>query len=179
MKTRRGFVQGYNGQAMVDCSSQVIVAQDLRQEAVDWALLEPMLDQCEKQAGARPALCIMDGGYWSEANAAVEDERTKLYIAVGSSQEFEGRTDNRTRTKHKRKGPQAVRMRRRLSTEGGRTIYKKRSSTVEPVFGQMFERGLNRYLQRGLRKVRAEWSLWCTSHNLLKLWRAVMAPQPI
>jgi hypothetical protein len=179
MKSRKGFVQGYNGQAMVDCSSQVIVAQDLSQDAVDWALLKPMLERCETQAGAPARICIMDGGYWSEANAAVEDGKTKLYIAVGSSAEFEGRKDKPNRNKRERNGPQAVKMRRRLSTERGRTIYKQRASTVEPVFGQMYERGLNRYLQRGLRKVRAEWSLWCTSHNILKLWRAVMAPQPI
>jgi transposase len=179
MKTRKGFVQGYNGQIMVDCSSQVIVAQDLRQEAVDWTLLKPMLKRCEVQAGARPKVCIMDGGYWSEANAALGDRKTRLYIAVGSSAEFEGRPDNRIRKNSLRGGPQAVKMRKKLSAEEGRKIYKQRSSTVEPVFGQMYERGLNRYLLRGVEKVRAEWSLWCTSHNLLKLWRAVMAPQPI
>jgi len=32
MKTRRGWVQGFNGQAVADCESQVIVAQDLTQE---------------------------------------------------------------------------------------------------------------------------------------------------
>jgi IS5 family transposase len=164
---------------MVDCSSQVIVAQDLRQDPVDWALLKPMLDRCEAQAGARPAVCIMDGGYWSEANAALGDEKTRLYIAVGSSATLEGRADNRIRKNASRKGAQAVKMRKRLATKAGREIYKQRSTTVEPVFGQMYERGLNRYLLRGVRKVRAEWSLWCTTHNLLKLWRAVMAPQPV
>jgi transposase len=179
MKTRKGFVEGYNGQAAVDCETQIIIAQDLRQEAVDWGLLKAMLEHCEAQAGAPPKVAIMDGGYWSEANAALENEKTKLYIAVGSSAEFEGRADRRVHKRRMRKGRQAVKMRRRLSTEKGRAIYKKRSSTVEPVFGQMYERGLNRYLQRGIRKVRAEWSMWCTSHNLLKLWRAVLAPQPI
>jgi transposase len=102
MKSRKGFVQGYNGQAMVDCSSQVIVAQDLSQDAVDWALLKPMLERCETQAGAPARICIMDGGYWSEANAAVEDGKTKLYIAVGSSAEFEGRKDKPNRNKRER-----------------------------------------------------------------------------
>lgn len=71
-------MQGYNGQLMVDCSSQVIVAQQLRQEAVDYRLLQPMLQACEEQAGARPQACFADGGYWSEAKAALEDERTRL-----------------------------------------------------------------------------------------------------
>jgi hypothetical protein len=33
-------------------------------------------------------------------------------------------------------------------------------------------RGLNRFLLRGVDQVRSEWSLFCTTHNLLKLWRA-------
>ena len=35
MKTRQGFVQGYNGQAMVDVDSQIIVAGDLVQDEND------------------------------------------------------------------------------------------------------------------------------------------------
>lgn len=172
MKTRKGYVQGYNGQAMVDCASQVIVGQDVFQEAVDWGLLRPMLQKCKQQAGAPPRICIADGGYWSEANASLADEHTELFIAVGSSAKIEGRRDDRVRKRGERKGPEAVKMREKLETEEGRKIYKERSSTVEPVFGQMYERSLNRFLLRGLRKVRAEWSLWCTTHNLLKLWRA-------
>jgi hypothetical protein len=34
-------------------------------------------------------------------------------------------------------------------------------------------RGLRRFLLRGLGKVRAEWTLWCLTHNLCKLLRAV------
>lgn len=177
MKSRKGFVQGYNGQVMVDCSSQVIVAQDLRQEAVDWHLLKPMLETCTEQAGGRPQICIADSGYWSETNAALEDERTTLYIAVGSSAQFEGRPRKKQRKQAPKSGPHAVRMRARLSSEEGKKIYKLRSAYAEPVFGQMYERGLNRILLRGFKKARAEWSLWCTTHNLLKLWRiGALAP---
>ena len=44
--------------------------------------------------------------------------------------------------------------------------------TVEPVFGQIKQgRGFRQFLLRGLEKVQGEWSLICTSHNLLKLFR--------
>lgn len=33
-------------------------------------------------------------------------------------------------------------------------------------------RGFRQFLLRGLQKVKGEWSLICTTHNLLKLWRA-------
>ena len=172
LKTRKGYVQGYNGQAMVSCDTQVIVAQDLRQEQVDFRLLAPMLAICEEQAGERPELAIMDSGYWSEANAALADDRTKLLIAVGSGAVIEGRKDNRRRKNAPRSRPNAVAMRAQLQTEEGRTSYKKRGQSVEAVFGQMHERGLNRFLLRSKRGAGTEWSLWCMTHNLLKLWRA-------
>jgi len=174
IKTRRGFIQGYNGQAMVDRGSQVIVAQDLCQAAGDFQMLAPMLDRCEEQAGARPEVCIADGGYWSETNALLEDERTELFIAVGSSLAIEEREYRpRKRKNAPRKGPQAVQMRKKLEAPDARAIYKLRSQTVEPVFGQMHERGLDQFLLRGLKKVHAEWSMFCTSHNILKLWRSL------
>ena len=45
-------------------------------------------------------------------------------------------------------------------------------ATVEPVFGQIKQgRGFRQFLMRGLEKVQGEWSLICTGHNLLKLFR--------
>ena len=64
-------------------------------------------------------------------------------------------------------------MRRKLQTKRGRQRYALRMETVEPVFGQIKQgRGFRQFLLRGLAKVRAEWSLICTGHNLLKLFRS-------
>ena len=42
---------------------------------------------------------------------------------------------------------------------------------MEPVFGQIKQgRGLRQFLLRGLDRVKAEWLLICTGHNLLKLF---------
>ena len=44
---------------------------------------------------------------------------------------------------------------------------------MEPVFGQIKgARGFRQFLLRGLEKVRDEWRLICTAHNLLKLAQA-------
>jgi len=43
LKTSDGWKQGYNGQAMVDCAHQVIVAQDITTDANDVQQLDPML----------------------------------------------------------------------------------------------------------------------------------------
>ena len=60
----------------------------------------------------------------------------------------------------------------RLQTRRGRQRYALRMQTVEPVFGQIKQgRGFRQFLLRGLEKVNGEWSLICTGHNLLKLFR--------
>ena len=51
--------------------------------------------------------------------------------------------------------------------------YALRMETVEPVFGQIKAgRGFRQFLLRGLEKVQGEWSMICTGHNLLKLFRS-------
>ena len=68
------------------------------------------------------------------------------------------------------------RVRRKRLTRKGRRIYGRRKAIAEPVFGQLKHgRGLRQFLLRGLEKVRGEWSLWCTTHNLLKIW--ALAPE--
>ena len=43
---------------------------------------------------------------------------------------------------------------------------------VEPVIGQIKQaRGFRQFLLRGFEKVQGEWSLVCTTHNILKLYR--------
>jgi hypothetical protein len=164
MKGRNGrYLQGYNGQAMVDCGSQVIVAQQLTNEAADVNLLAPMLDQCEEQAGARPEQVLVDAGYWSEENGALDGQGgTDLLIAtMGWARE------------NPDQHPQRDRMDAKLESDEGKAAYAQRGCTVEPVFGQMVTRGLERFRLRGKKKAGLEWSLWCTTHNLLKLWRHV------
>lgn len=162
MKGRNGrYLQGYNGQAMVDCESQIIVAQQLTNEGSDVNQLAPMLKRCEDQAGARPEQVLVDAGYWSEANGEMDGQGgTDLLIAtVHWPQE--------NRDQH----PQRDLMEAKLESENGKAAYAQRSSTAEPVFGQMVTRGLERFRLRGQKKTGLEWSLWCTTHNLLKLWR--------
>jgi Transposase DDE domain len=51
------------------------------------------------------------------------------------------------------------------------TPYQMRKQVVEPVFGQIKQaRGFCQFLLRGVEKVRAEWAMICTAHNLLKLF---------
>ncbi len=63
-------------------------------------------------------------------------------------------------------------MARKLRTKRGKVEYAKRKKIVEPVFGQVKAvRGLRQVLRRGVDAARAEWAFFCTTHNLLKLFR--------
>lgn len=178
LKSRHGWIQGYNGQAMADCDSQVIVACDLVAQENDVRQLGPMLERCEAQAGARPRQLVADAGYWSEENATLQNADTELFIAT--LKDWKQRKALRDQGAPKGRIPHGAtirdRMERKLVTRRGKAIYQQRGSTIEPVFGQMVMRGLYRLWLRGLQKVKAEWSLWCMTHNLLTLWRSGWRP---
>ena len=63
-------------------------------------------------------------------------------------------------------------MERKLQTKPGRRMYRTRSQTVEPVFGQHVNRGCDRFMLSGKKGALAECSLFSATHNLLKLGRA-------
>ena len=69
--------------------------------------------------------------------------------------------------------PIVDRMRRKLRTKKGRECYGLRKELPEPVFGQIKQaRGFGQFLLRGSDKVSSEWTVICTGHNLLKLFKA-------
>lgn len=72
------------------------------------------------------------------------------------------------------------RMREKINTAEGRLIYGKRKCLVEPVFRQMKTRnGFGQFLLRGLEKVKLEWKIVATAHNLLKITSAIMRKERI
>ena len=164
------FVQGYNAQAAVDSTAQIIVAAEITQETTDNHQLVPMLSQVEQNLGRKPQAASADAGYWSEANATDESVAgIDLHIATGR--------DKREQTIEIESEPPSVQatakeaMRHKLRTEAGRSIYKMRKAIVEPVFGQIKEqRGFRRFSLRGLENVRHEWKMVCLASNLLKLF---------
>jgi hypothetical protein len=64
----------------------------------------------------------------------------------------------------------------KLAKPTNRKLYKKRASSIEPVFGNIKGNlGYRRFARRSLPAVNSEWRLICTAHNLLKLRQAVPA----
>lgn len=165
--TKDGYIQGYNAQAAVDGTAQIIVAHSLTPSMSDHDQLVPLLDEIEANLGRKPEEASADAGYLSEANLeAMAARRISAYIAVG-------RAKHADRVKRNITGPFTMAMRNKLRRAGRRSRYRLRKQIVEPVFGQIKQaRGFRQFLLRGIDKVRAEWALLCTAHNLAKLARA-------
>jgi transposase len=61
------------------------------------------------------------------------------------------------------------RMKRKFDTLYGRFVYNKRIAIVEPVFGNLRNKGMDRFTVRGKKKVNTQWRLFSLVHNIEKL----------
>lgn len=173
MKTRSGWVQGYNAQAVVT-ADQVIVAAAVTDQGNDVEQFVPMTEETATNLVAvgvdeEIGIVLADAGYFSDDNATAEGPDRLIATAkswtLAQKEPTAGEPPDDA-------SPKAA-MEHRLCTEEGRALYKLRSQTVEPVFGQIKEaRRLRRFRRRGLAAVGAEWNMACAAHNLLKLFRA-------
>jgi hypothetical protein len=176
MKNKDGFVQAYNAQAAVDAEAQIIVAQDVTQSAVDCAQLVAMTDAIETNLGRKPEQLSADSGYCSEANLkALEGRGIDSYVATGRARDavvgtVKGSATAMPAPEPARTPTRVEAMRAKLKAGGHTSPYRLRKQLPEPVFGQIKQaRGFRQFLLRGFDKVRAEWAIVCTIHNLLKL----------
>jgi transposase len=175
-KAGKSYIQGYNAQVAVDQKAQIILAQHVTATATDVNELIPAVKQVSRQLRAKPKKILADAGYWSEANVqALEKMRIEPLIATERRKHSDpllpaprGRPPKDLSPKQK--------MARKLLTLRGRASYAWRQILPEPVFGQIkHARGFRQFFRRGLQKVSQDWSMICTAHNLLKLYRAELA----
>jgi transposase len=169
IKAYRGYVQGYNAQA-VTTERQIIVAAEIAPDGLDFAQLDPMITAAERELEAagvsqRPGVVLADAGYWSNEHIDSLRERGITPIVAPDA--------------HGRDGPRKTRlggpydfMRRALQTATGKDLYARRQWMVEPAFADIKQnRRAGRFKRRGRAAVRSEWRLIAATHNLLKLHR--------
>ena len=167
------FVQGYNCQAAVDATAQIIIAADVTDEPNDKRQAQPLFFQAVANTGHVPRIASLDAGYFSEANVTAVAALGCEPLIPPNRQPHGQALPAAPRGRRPATLSVADRMRRTLRTKRGRAHYAKRKMIVEPVFGQIKQgRGFRQFLLRGMRKVRGEWALICTTHNVRKLWTA-------
>lgn len=177
MKTRTGWIQGYNCQLVVS-ADYLILAAEATNDAVDVEQYQPMITTCRQtltsintatDADWYIGTALADAGYDSDANlTATGPDRL---IALGTRRDIAHNAA--TNPAHGDPPPTATarqRMDHRLRTPHGAAHYKQRAAIVEPVNGHLKDRrGLRRFARRGLPAAHSELRLAATVTNLLRL----------
>jgi transposase len=169
LKSPRGWVLGYNAQAVVT-GAQIIVAAEVDTENIDRANLQPMIQTaCDELRAAgvdqAPEVVVADAGYW-------KTEAIEALVAQGIQTLVAPDADRRKDPTPTRRGGLYDFMRRVLASDHGSQLYTRRQATIEPVFGQIkHNRGAESFQRRGRSAARSEWRLLAATHNILKLWR--------
>jgi len=175
MKTQTGWVQGFNAQAAVN-ANQVVVAAEVTQDHNDANQLIAMMEATVSSAMAAGIsepieMVLADAGYWSEDNATAPGPDRLIATLKDWKQRKAARELGTTQGDPPPGASVLEAMEHRLRTEEGAALYALRSCTVEPIFGQAKEnRGVRRFMRRGLDAAQSEWSLICATSNILKLF---------
>jgi hypothetical protein len=136
-----------------------------------WPRRSPTLvDRGLRVVALLPEAVVADAGYWNEQHMDEVTANKHIPVLVPPDKGSRG-TPRPGWT-----GGRYSWMRTVLTTEHGRRAYRKRKQTVEPLFGDTkHNNGVHRFHRRARSKVRTEWRLLMTSHNLGKLHRHQLA----
>jgi transposase len=182
MKDAHGelYYNGYNAQATV-LGGIVAATAHVVNDQNDAHLLHPMIAATEEVLAAAGVpgsvrTYLLDTGYRNAESVAgiVDDGPTVLMPA---KKERVAREDAAQPSAHPDGMPpaglgKAERIDWLLDTPWGKETYKKRSQTVEPVFGLLKnDWEITRFLRVGLSAVDSEWNLMVAAVNLRKIFR--------
>jgi transposase len=166
LKTPRGYMPGYNAQAVCD-ENQLVVAAELNTDSPDFGHLESMVSAAERElarAGIAeaPGVVVADAGYWHHDQMdQLAGRGIQVLIPSGAGKRRGARPGW--------DGGRYAFIRRALESGLGKRLYGRRQVTSEPVFANTkFNRRIDRFLRRGRSASRAEWRLITATHNLLK-----------
>jgi len=174
VKTSRGWVQGYNAQA-VCTERQIVIAAEVTVDSPDFGHLEPMIAATELELAAAgvnapPEVVLADAGYWHQAQMENITGRGTVVLIPPDAGKRKGARPGWD-------GGLYAFMRRVLASDQGAELYAKRQGMIEPIFAQTkFNRRCDRFQRRGRSAARSEWRLITATHNLLKLHRHTTTP---
>jgi transposase len=174
MKTRNGWLQGYNGQLVVS-SDYLILAAEVHNNPADHDSYQPMIEAARQAARAirrttarraRIGCVLADAGYHSDHN-----------LTCPGPDRLIADTTRRQAAKHTPTigppppGAAAIPANNhRLRTPAGARRYRRRAAIVEPVNAHLKDRrALRRFARRGLPAARSEFRFAAAVTNLLRL----------
>lgn len=160
-----GFRPAFNVEFATDTVTQVIVTADVVNSGSDLGQMGPAVERIQERYERLPNEYLVDGGF------AMKDDieaRAQEGVTVYAPEKKAKNPQYAPGEKHKDDTPGVVAWRARMQTEEAKTIYKERASTAECVNAQARNRGLYRFLVRGIRKTRAVTLLYALAHNIMR-----------
>jgi transposase len=161
-----GFRPAFNGQLNVDMHSRIIVGVELSNEA-DTHLLEPMVEQTEERYERLMVEHYVDGGFRSNAGVTAAGKRgVAIYSPIPTR--YNKISQKKPEEVLPSDSPQVAEWKQRMVTEEAKEKYKWRAASVEWANALLRNRGLYRFLVRGLRKARTVLLWFVLAHNLVQ-----------
>jgi len=160
-----GYRPAFNVELATATGSQVITGADVINSGGDQGQLAPMVEQHQERYERVPDEALVDGGFAKKEDIEkVEQGGTTVYAPVQKSKDPE----RDAHTPRPDDTPAVAQWRQRMATEEAKSIYRERAATAECVNALARNRGLQRFLVRGLRKVKAVVLWYALAHNLMR-----------
>jgi len=160
-----GFRPAFNVQLATTTDSQIIAGVDVTNSGGDQGQMAPMVQQHQQRYGQVPHEALVDGGFAKKEDIEkVEQGGTTVYAPVQKSKDPE----RDPHTPRDDDSPEVAAWRQRMATDEAKAIYRQRAATAECVNALARNRGLQRFLVRGLRKVKGVALLYALVHNLMR-----------
>jgi transposase len=160
-----GYRPAFNVQLATATDSQVITGADVTNSGGDQGQLSPMVEQHQERYERVPDEALVDGGFVKKEDIEqVAQGGTTVYAPVQKSKDPE----RDPHTPRPDDTPAVAQWRQRMATDEAKVIYRERAATAECVNALARNRGLQRFLVRGLRKVKAVVLWYVLAHNLMR-----------
>jgi len=160
-----GFRPAFNVQFATAAENQLIAAVSIGNVGSDQGQLAPMVEQLAQRYGRRPTEMLVDGGFTKLADIeAVSAGGTVVYAPVPQPKD----ADRDAHAPVPGDTAAIAAWRIRMGTDTAKQIYKDRAATAECVNALARNRGLQRFLVRGLAKAKAVVLWFALAHNLMR-----------
>ena len=167
-----GFRPAYNVQFAADTESSAIAGVSVDNIGSDMGKMAPMSDALAEQYDERPSQHLADGGF-----AKLDDIET---LARHGVEAFVPAAKPRDPDRDRHAPcpgdtPAVAAWRQRMGRDDAKEIYKERAATVECANAQARNRGLTKFVVRGVEKAKAIALWFALVHNMMCGWRLIEA----
>jgi transposase len=167
-----GFRPAYNVQFAADTESSAIAGVSVDNIGSDMGKMAPMSDALAEQYDERPSQHLADGGFAKlDDIEALARHGVEAFVPAAKPRD----PDRDRHAPCPGDTPAVAAWRQRMGRDDAKEIYKERAATVECANAQARNRGLTKFVVRGVEKAKAIALWFALVHNMMCGWRLIEA----